>query len=213
MLSNSSLQKISTIPTASWALWNSDGPNDIAFFTAHLKMLHGRVVILGLNRGNLAHKNGTRSFINFHTPNHRGDDRLKRYIQGSMLTEILGCYMTDLSLKIETDSTKVEIDNPKEALKDLKEQLKFSHEQKRTIICIGNKTFDTLCKGVGLKYLKYQKDNDNNNLRVARITVGDEKWTIYRVWLHSSYGMFEHYGEVDLPKQLQLINDNIHAEN
>ena len=54
-LSFDHLEELSRAPTASWAIWNDNGPNDIAFFSAKLESLHGRVVILGLNRGNRAH--------------------------------------------------------------------------------------------------------------------------------------------------------------
>jgi hypothetical protein len=209
MLSFDHLEELSRTPTASWAIWNDNGPNDIAFFSAKLESLHGRVVILGLNRGNRAHGQEAIPFVNFHTPNHRGDKRLERFIQGRQLKEIIGGYMTDLSLEIDTDSNKVEIDNPEAAVDDLCSQLRFSNEPRRTIICIGNKTFDTLCSGLGLKGSRYKKDQGNLNLRMASANLKGEHWSVYRVWLHSSYGKFEEYGEVELPKQLDYINDQI----
>jgi len=52
-------------------------------------------------------------------------------------------------------------------------------------------------------------ERDKINLRVARANVKGEDWSLFRVWLHSSYGKFEHYGEVELPKQLKYINDQV----
>ena len=211
MLTSEALQKLSTVPTASWAIWSLNGASDIAFFTAKMELLHARVVILGLNRGRRALGQETILFVNFHTPKHRGDKRLERFIQGNQLEAILGGYMTDLSLEIETDSKKVEIDKPTVAVDNLRSQLSFSDEPRRTIICIGDKTFDTLCRGIGLKASRYKKDQDNLNLRMTQASFEGEEWSVYRVWLHSSYGKFEHYGEVELPKQLTFINDQVHG--
>ncbi len=209
MLTEKRLQEISKIPTASWAIWNENGASDIAFFAANMDLLHGRVVLLGLNRGNRAIGQETIPFVNFHTPKHRGDKRLERFIQGCRLTALIGGYMTDLSLQIETDSNKVEIKKPKAAVDDLCSQLSFSREPKRTIICIGDKTFDTLCCGLGLKASRYKTDQDKIDLRMTQANVKDEDWSMYRVWLHSSYGKYEHYGELELPKQLKYIHDQI----
>lgn len=115
--------------------------------------------------------------------------------------------MTDLSLEIETDSKNVEIDNPKSAIDNLRSQLSFSDVPQRTIVCLGNKPFDVLCRGLGLKPSRYKKECSKLNLRATRANVDGEEWSIYRVWLHGSYGKYEHYGEIELPKQLKYIND------
>lgn len=205
------LEKISRIPTASWALWNPDGPNDINFFASRREQLHGRVVVLGLNRSRGAQLHGAIPFINFHTPKHRGDRRLERFIQGENLSEICGAYMTDLSLVVETDSNKVVIENPKDALAHLYSQLSFSQESERFIICMGDKTFETLCRALELNAASYRSDPCLDNLRIAKGVFEKERWTLFRVWFHSSYGRFQRLGDEELPKQLKRINDTVKA--
>lgn len=117
--------------------------------------------------------------------------------------------MTDLSLEIETNSNLVQIGDPIIAVDSLRLQLSFTVENFRTIICIGDKTFETLCLGVGLNPARYRKEPANLNLRTVSTAVKDEHWSIYRVWLHSSYGKFENYGELELPKQLEYINEQV----
>jgi hypothetical protein len=209
MVSLEQLELISTIPTASWAFWNENGPNDLTFFAAKRELLHGRAVVLGLNRSSGAHAHGSIPFINFHTPKHRGDGRLKRFIQDAKLDEICGAFMTDLSMEVETDSNKVLIERPKEALETFYSQLSFSSESQRTIVCMGDKTFDNLCLGLGLKPTQHRANVELENMRVAETAFNNEEWIIYRVWLHSSYGKFQKYGDEELPRQLERVNDLI----
>ena len=178
MLTIEKIIEISKLPTASWAIWNLGGENDLEFFTEHIDKLHARAVVLGLNRSDGAHEQGNIPFINFHTPKHRGDKRLERFIQGDTLGSILGCYMTDLSLEIKTDSNLVTIGI--DALNKLVKQLDFSVEVNRTVICIGDKTFDSLCKALNKKCSKIIKEVNNSNIRRTSAQVGTENWNIYR---------------------------------
>lgn len=207
MVTTNKLRDLSVNPTSSWALWNENGDSNFEFFNKKLHLLKPDVVFLGLNRSNVIKSLEIKPFINFHAPKHRGDNRLRRFIQEGLLENLIGSYMTDLSIEIETDSTKVKID--KLALDKLVNEINYIKPKRRIIICIGNKAFDSLCECFQIQYSKIKKNHYKLGLRFTKAIYHDEEWYIYRVWMHSSYGKFENYGEIELKKQLELINEFI----
>ena len=89
------------------------------------------------------------------------------------------------------------------------EKLKFYPAAKRTIICLGDKPFNEICKTLDIKPSRIKSDPTKFNLRTVTVKVKSESWNIYRVWLHSSWGKFEEKGSIELPLQLRFINENI----
>lgn len=211
MVTINKLMDLSENPTSSWALWNENGENDFNFFNKNLQLLKPDIIILGLNRSNIIKSIGIKPFINFHAPNHRGDNRLKRFIQDGQLTNLVGAYMTDLSNEIETNSSKVKID--KSVFDKLVNEINYKKTNRRIIICIGDATFDSLCKCFQIQYSKFKKNPNKSNLRFSKVIYNEEEWYIYRVWMHSSWGKFKNYGEIELKEQLELINEIISTQN
>ena len=193
------------IPTSSWAIWDNKDTNDIEFFKRNYSKLHSRVIICGLNRSSKINNYINIPFKNFHTPNHRGDKRLKEFIQDEQLENIIGAYMTDLSLTIETNSNQVNITHI-DINNFLTQINKLDNHNKRTIICIGDKTFNSLCKELNIipSIKKYEA-----NLKKFTINYNNEIWTIYRIWCHSNYGIFQHKADIELKQQLKIINNEI----
>ena len=204
------INESSKIETASWALWNKNGLNNIEFFNNNIDKLHSKVIILGLNRSGQNEDFLFVPFQNFHSSKHQGDKRLEKFIQEDNLKNIIGCYMTDLSFKIETDSTKVTITN--DDIQNLLNQINKigKKELKRTIICLGDKSFDSLCQGLNINSLKIKEEN---NLRKINKMVNNENWSIYRVWCHGNYGKYLHKSTIELKEQLTIINNEINNEN
>jgi hypothetical protein len=211
MITTNKLRDLSVNPTSSWALWNENGDSDFEFFNKKLHLLKPDVVFLGLNRSNVIKSLEIKPFINFHAPNHTGDNRLKRFIQEGLLENLIGAYMTDLSIEIETDSTKVKID--KSAIHKIVNEINYIKPNRRTIICIGDKSFKSLCKCFQIQYSKIMKNHEKSNLKFSKAIVNDEEWYIYRVWMHSNYGSNQNKGEIELKKQLELINEFISTQN
>jgi len=208
MIKSTDLLDKSQNSTDSWAIWVEQEPHDFSFFEKNLDKLHADVVILGLNRSDGSHTIQKKPFINFHAPSHRGDTRLKTYIRDGNLDKIIGAFMTDLSEEIQTNSNKVNIEKLG-LIDNFIEKLKFYPAAKRTIICLGDKPFDEICKALEIKPSRIKSDPTKFNLRNVTVKVKSESWDIYRVWLHSSWGKFEEKGSTELPLQLQFINNNI----
>lgn len=189
----------------SWALWNTNGENDINYFKSNQKRLHGRVIFLGLNRSNGANKvNEYPPFKNFHAEKHTGDRRLQTYIQTDNLKNLIGGFMTDISDVIETDSNKVNIDL-QSILNHFKSKLSLIKSNERNIICFGNKVFNSICTSLGIKKTDIQV-NPEIELKFISFKVETEVWNIYRVWHYSNYGRFLNKSMNILPRQLRFID-------
>ncbi|GET29378.1 hypothetical protein [Prolixibacter sp. SD074] len=188
----------------SWAVWNEDGNNTLDFFQSKLDILNSRFVFLGLNRSNGAERNEHTPFRNFHAGRHVGDNRLKKIIQDEVLENLIGSFMTDLTIEVQTDSTKVKV-NEETTVNKLIEKLSFMRCPQRSIICFGEKVFESICSGLKVERGKII-ELPEFHLKKATVHVAGEQWTIYRVWHYSNYGRFLHKSEEELPKQLQYIN-------
>jgi hypothetical protein len=88
---------------------------------------------------------------NFHTRGHAGDRRLKRFVQDAQLDNLIGGFMTDLSEEICSRSDKVK-DRHRGSDDFAREKIDLiGREEKRAVIAFGDKTFESLRKGLGMK--------------------------------------------------------------
>lgn len=118
--------------------------------------------------------------------------------------------MTDVSDEIETNSGLVEVDSIV-STRILREKILSVDENKnRYIICLGDKVFDTLLKGLSVSK-KSVLSNKENKLKQFRSEVGNEVWYVFRVWHSANYGKFIHKSESELPVQLKFIHEFISA--
>ncbi len=200
---------VAHLSSASFAVWNDDGSSSTDLMVSQRANLHAGAVICGLNRSNSAHDHswGDKDpFRNFHQIKHQGDSRLRRYIQDGQLTNLQGAYMTDLSDVIETDSAQVVLDSTKVLPRLQSELAHLPPQHVRHVLVMGNKGFDALLRGLGLRPGSAEKDPSRANLRSAEAEVGEEKWFVWRIWLHSNYGHNQHLSTEELPRQLQLVD-------
>ncbi|GET21396.1 hypothetical protein [Prolixibacter denitrificans] len=198
------LDELKSDELSSWAVWNEDGNNTLDFFQSKLDILHSRFVFLGLNRSNGAERKEHTPFRNFHAERHVGDNRLKKIIQDEALENLVGSFMTDLTIEVQTDSSKVKV-NEESAINRLKEKLSLMPCRQRSIICFGEKVFESICGAlkVGIGEII---ELPEFLLKKAVVQVAGENWTIYRVWHYSNYGRYLHKSEEELPKQLRYVN-------
>ena len=111
MISLEIFNRLKEIETSSWAVWDEENSNSLAFFLSKLEFFHSKVIFVGLNRSNVANDSAkVLPLSNFHTKGHVGDKRLKRFIQDDNLSNLIGSFMTDISEQIETNSNQVKIE-------------------------------------------------------------------------------------------------------
>jgi hypothetical protein len=182
------------------------------FFLSELDSLHSRVVFVGLNRSNAANDSSKVSpFSNFHTKGHTGDKRLKRIIQDANLVNLTGGFMTDISEQIETKSDLISIEEIN-AVKNFTGKVRSIDESEiRHIICFGDKVFNVFIKGLKISKSRI-KEIQGKKIKEVEVRVDNEIWHLYRVWHYSNYGTFIHKSEIELPIQLQYINDKTVTE-
>ncbi len=195
--------------TTSWACWHPNEDSSIEWFRGQLDRLHGRSIFLGLNRSEQwpAHLVGTH-LPNFHARGHVGDRRLKRFIEDARLNGLVGSFMTDLSEEICTRSDKVTVDIPA-AIASLREKINvLGPIERRTLIAFGDKTFESLRKGLGVGR---QAITTHGHHKTAEFEVdfSGEHWTVYRVWHPGNYGLHRAKVEEQLPEQLAYINQSV----
>ncbi len=147
MISAQQFQALRRYPTSSWAVWNENGSDDLAFFERQLHRLKADVVFVGLNRSG-PQRVEDNQFQNFHLPGHRGDLVLRRALQNQNLQFLLGAYMTDLSAVFETDSRKVTIDIERSG-DLLEEQIAVLGGTNVALICFGDLAFRSLAAFYG----------------------------------------------------------------
>ncbi len=204
--------KLKEIPTSSWAVWNEQNENNSDFFLSKQASFHGKVVFVGLNRSNGANNSSKVSPLsNFHTKGHVGDNRLKRFIQGANLSNLIGGFMTDISEQIETNSNQVKIEE-QDAVKVFVEKISSVDEsQTRYIVCFGDKVFNTFIKALKINKSRLI-ENSENKIKEVSVKVDGEIWHLYRVWHYSNYGNLIHKSEIELPIQFNYINDKVESE-
>lgn len=209
MLATEIFHKLKDIGTSSWAVWSEENENSLDFFLSKQDSFHSRVVFVGLNRSNAANDSSkVAPLSNFHTKGHRGDKRLKRFIQDASQSNLIGGFMTDISEQIETNSDKVSIE-AKDAVKRFAEKIRLIEDsQTRHIICFGDKVFDTFINALGISKSRV-RGNPENKIKEVEVKGKNETWHLYRVWHYSNYGSFINKSEKELPIQLKYINAKI----
>lgn len=211
MITAEVFEKLRESPTNSWAVWDVKDDNNLAFFRANLTNLHGKVIFVGLNRSDVANDSSkVFPLSNFHTRDHIGDKRLKRFIQDNNLSNLIGGFMTDISEQIESNSKKVKIQE-QDAVKKFAEKVRsIDDSQKRHIICFGNDVFDCFIKPLRISK-NLIKEIPENKIKYVEVKGNYETWHLYRVWHYSNFRE-PHKPERELPIQLRYINDKIEPD-
>jgi hypothetical protein len=166
MITPEQFEKLSKSKTSSWAIWSDDflkadcrkcneKGQPKKYFKDNLRLLKNNIILLGLNPSGKKKQSGkekqqrcvcSNEMGNFHTvrygKQHKGDLFLCKNIME--LKNISGAYMTDISDKVEGDSTKVSIIN-KHVKKRLEDILNVFDSKKIHIVCFGNIVFYTIC--------------------------------------------------------------------
>ena len=116
--------------------------------------------------------------------------------------------MTDISEQIETKSGLVTIEENNAVIIFTEKIRLIDNSEIRHIICFGDKVFNAFI--TGLKISKsWIKEIRDEKIKEVEVKVDSEIWHLYRVWHYSNYGTFIHKSEIELPIQLQYINDRI----
>lgn len=209
MLQTDVFHKLKDYETSSWAVWSDENENSPEFFLSKQKLLHGKVIFVGLNRSNVANNfYKTAPLSNFHTKGHVGDKRLKRFIQDANLSNLIGGFMTDISEQVETNSSLVTIEE-QNAVNIFIEKLRLVDDSNtRYIICFGEKVFDTFTNALKISRSRIREIFEIK-IKEVDVKVNYEVWHLFRVWHYSNYGAFIHKSEKELPIQLKYINNKI----
>lgn len=218
MLTIEIFDKLKKSETSSWAVWEENNNNDLKFFCSKLHILHGKTVFVGLNRSNIAtNSSKVDPFKNFHKKGHVGDKRLRKLIQDAQLSNLIGGFMTDLSEQIETKSNCVKIEEQESVEKFTKKVQLIDNSKIRHIICFGDKVFNTFINGFKISKTRI-KEISENKIREVDITIKEEVWckeevwSLYRVWHYSNFGKYLHKSKIELPDQLNYINNRVGVE-
>lgn len=201
----------------SWALWSSRfGEKDSletdlkaieGFLRQEVGRLKPNVVFLGLNRSHSRRKAAKTipphpvKCSNFHNPRHRGDAFLCKEISGCL--ELLGGFMTDLSMVLESNSKKV--GEPSiEDVANFRSTLKKLRGRPIHVICFGHRVFNALTR--------HLETADVGSLCQGDVPVLD--WHAGREWIrayrviHYSYAV--RYNRAPrFRKQLRCINQAV----
>lgn len=158
------------------------------------------IIFLGLNPSK-----SLKTIRNFHS-NSVGDKRLKKILQGfecdederdwAQLENLMGGLMTDLTDKIESDSSEVDLTYPPyQHIEFLLNKLGQEHYH---LICFGGKTYEA-----AKNWLLNQKKEEHN---VFSCQLGEKPYgiTLYKV-MHYSY----RFGDNKIGKQLKQVNELI----
>jgi hypothetical protein len=209
MIATEIFHKLKDIETSSWAVWSEESANSLNFFLSKQETFHSKVIFVGLNRSNAANDfSKVAPLSNFHTKGHVGDRRLKRFVQDTNLSNLIGGFMTDISEQIETNSNLVTIE-AQNAVKKFVEKIRMIDDsQIRHIICFGDKVFNSFVNTLKISK-SCVKEHPENKIKDVEVKVDNEVWHLYRVWHYSNYGTFIHKSEKELPVQLKYINDKI----
>lgn len=213
MIDIEAFNSLKKFETSSWAIWNDQNEYTLDFFLSKQKSFHGRVIFVELNRSNGANDLSKVSPLsNFHTKGHVGDKRLKRFVQDTNLSNLIGGFMTDISEQIETNSNQVRIED-QSAVENFTEKIRLIDDsQTRHIICFGDKVFNSFVNGLRISKSRV-KENPDNRIKEVDVKIDNQTLQLYRVWHYSNYGTFIHKSEKELPVQLKYINDKIENQN
>lgn len=196
----------------SWAIWDkqfdksteADGDQHrrhvYEFMLANSDKLKRNPILLGLNR---SRERSSLAFSNFHTPGHRGDKKLKEFIQDEGLTNLTGAYMTDVSRKATPRSTGV-IPSSKDGPRFI-EQLRILGRDSYTAICFGRRVFERFI----IKWLCVRKRDVvicGPNLQKAQGYFDGIRIEAWRVWHYSPQAAAK---ASELKKQLAWLDRNV----
>ena len=189
----------------SWALWDEKGLGDVEFFKYNIDKLHFNVIFTGLNPSVSRHNPDDKripEFTNFHTLSNAGDKKLHSYIQKNELTYLIGAFMTDLSVKRESNSNQVTINET--SLEEFLMKIKSlsSSSEEGHIICFGNDSYNALLK----YFISHNEKTLTHNIKYFRIELDERPFNIYRVWHYSPRGYNNKYVE-ELENQLKFLNN------
>lgn len=194
------ISKLKNFSTASWAVWEDWKPEEMYDkILENIGKLKPYIIFLGLNRSTNKTIDSLKkrpSFINFHAPEHRGDGKLKKWIEEANLSNLRGAFMTDINEKVETDSNKVDINDIR--FSTFERQLELLCQKEYHIICFGDKAFRAATRW--LNNASHLQD------RVLKLTHSHPGYKIhlYQV-MHYSY-----WGDKNiLPEQLKIIDDSL----
>ena len=205
------------IETASWAVWSDDfnkngciesKPENIKdFLREHISDLKQNVVLIGLNRASRKRSKVSSDdklsfpYSNFHTKGHAGDGLLKKVV--SVLNNISGAYMTDLSLDLQSDSSKIKIEQTK-AFEYFVNQLDILGSTYFHIVCFGSKVFETFNVLTEDRSIIIPNSNGVMNLQ---LNLSGKQLSCYKV-IHYSYAV--RYNKKDrFQSQLVAISKEI----
>ncbi len=116
--------------------------------------------------------------------------------------------MKDVSDKIKTDSRQVKVDPADVIMELIGKVISVDGSKNRFIICLGDKTFDTLRKGLKVPSGATICQTDTR-IHEFRADVENESWRVFRVLHSANYGKFIHKSEQELPLQLIRINEQM----
>lgn len=176
-----------------WAVWDNGSMKMPDFSSPEVAdLLKPQIIFLGLNPSKSLEKDR-----NFHS-NSVGDKRLKEAIQGEnikkpKLKNLIGGFMTDLTDRVESDSSKVDL--KEHSFTHFENVLKMLGENHYHVICFGGKTYETT-----KNWLLNQKSEDYDVL-TCQVEEKTYKVTLYKV-MHYSY----RYGKNKVSDQLAEVN-------
>lgn len=217
MISVKQLRKLQKYKIGSFAVWeDKHGSCSNKYLSKRTvrRNLHGRVVLLGLNRSGkkinkLYYPDNEKKyeFVNFHSKNHTGDKTLRKIIENK-LHSLESAYMTDLYEKVESKSGKIIYNQKKydKSIINLRNQLKIFGNKTRTIICFGNKVYNHIKKGYGIKNDEKVKRLKLKHTNIDFPGIGTIK--VYRVWHYSNWGSNK-CKVIEFKKQLKFINSEL----
>lgn len=190
--------------TSSWALWSEDTTNNAdlkSFFMSRICDLKSNIIFLGLNPSNKIEP-----YSNFHTPMNKGVRFLSENIKN--YENLHGGFMTDLSEKVAKKENMVNIELTN--INNLIENIKLLNRKKYTIICFGDKVYNSIKKALDIEVeihlikfhiLKFSTEIEKN------ISI-----EVFRIWHYSNYGKYEPKIK-ELKEQLNYINKQISFQN
>ncbi|MEX0660358.1 MAG: hypothetical protein WEA58_10785 [Balneolaceae bacterium] len=189
-------KKLTVSNINAWAVWENETMKMPHISSSGIdKQLKPQIIFLGLNPSKSLTK-----IRNFHSDS-VGDKRLKKAIQGRdfrdpKLSNLAGGFMTDLTDKIESDSSKVDLKG--HSFQNIEDVLKRFGKNHYHMICFGGKTYEMV-----KNWLLNQK-TENCDVSKCQVVKKPYEITLYKV-MHYSY----RFGENKVGEQLAQVNQLI----
>ena len=194
MMGKNSKSELTETNLNAWAVWENNSMKMPDISSSEVAdLLKPQIIFFGLNPS----KN-LKNIRNFHSSS-VGDKRLKKAIQGKNiktpnLEKLIGGFMTDLTDRVESDSSKVDL--KEHSFKHIEHVLQTLGENSYHMICFGGKTYET-----AKNWLLNQKVEGNDLLK-CQVGKKPYKVTLYKV-MHYSY----RFGENKVGEQLAKVNE------